>query len=112
MTTIANTEGARFWSEIAPTWLELEAQLTEMSILPGALAMERLDARPGDRVLDIGAGAAARPSTAPPRSLPTDERWVLISRLNYRPARTTTARSVSSTTWTSWPPTPRSAGDS
>jgi SAM-dependent methyltransferase len=52
----ANAEQAEFWSQLAPMWLELEDQLEEVSGIPGRLAMDRLDLRPGQRVADLGCG--------------------------------------------------------
>jgi SAM-dependent methyltransferase len=52
----ANIEQAEFWSELAPTWLELEDQLEEVGGPPGKLAMDRLGLLPGQRVVDLGCG--------------------------------------------------------
>jgi SAM-dependent methyltransferase len=52
-----NTEQAKFWSELAPTWLELEDQLEEVGGQPGELAMDRLGLLPGQKVADLGCGA-------------------------------------------------------
>jgi SAM-dependent methyltransferase len=55
--TAGNEEQAIFWSELGPTWLDLEDRLEEVSGLPGRLAMDRLDPRPGQRIVDLGCGA-------------------------------------------------------
>jgi SAM-dependent methyltransferase len=52
----ANEEQAKFWSELAPTWLELQDDLEEVSELPGLMAMDRLQLGPGQRVVDLGCG--------------------------------------------------------
>jgi SAM-dependent methyltransferase len=52
----ANIEQAEFWSELAPTWLELEDQLEQVGGPPGKLAMDRLGLLPGQRVVDLGCG--------------------------------------------------------
>jgi SAM-dependent methyltransferase len=54
--SIVNTEQAEFWSDLAPTWLELGDRLEEFGGLPGRLAMDRLSPAPGETVLDIGCG--------------------------------------------------------
>jgi SAM-dependent methyltransferase len=53
----ANAEQAEFWSERAPTWVELEDRLEEVSGPPGLLAMDRLGLRRGQRLVDLGCGA-------------------------------------------------------
>jgi cyclopropane fatty-acyl-phospholipid synthase-like methyltransferase len=53
----ANTEQAEFWSNLAPTWIELEDQLEEVSGPPGELAMDRLGLLPGQQVIDLGCGS-------------------------------------------------------
>jgi SAM-dependent methyltransferase len=53
----ANIEQAEFWSQLAPTWLELEDQVEKVGGLPGQLAMDRLNLLPGQRVIDLGCGA-------------------------------------------------------
>ena len=52
----ANIEQAEFWSQFAPTWLELEDQLEEVGGPPGELAMDRLELLPGHKVVDLGCG--------------------------------------------------------
>jgi SAM-dependent methyltransferase len=52
-----NIEQAEFWSQLAPTWLELEDQLEAVGRLPGELAMDRLDLLPGQIVVDLGCGS-------------------------------------------------------
>jgi SAM-dependent methyltransferase len=53
----ANTEQAEFWSKLAPTWIELEDQLEEVSGPPGELAMDRLGLLPGQQAIDLGCGS-------------------------------------------------------
>jgi SAM-dependent methyltransferase len=56
---IANTQQQAFWSDMAPTWVALEAHLEQVSGTPGRLAMDRLDPRPGQHLLDLGCGAGS-----------------------------------------------------
>jgi len=53
----ANVEQAEFWSQLAPTWLEVEDQLEQVGGPPGELAMARLELLPGQRVVDLGCGS-------------------------------------------------------
>jgi SAM-dependent methyltransferase len=53
---IANREQAELWATIAPTWVEIEDDLDEMSGDLGRMAMDRLDLRSGQQVLDVGCG--------------------------------------------------------
>jgi SAM-dependent methyltransferase len=55
--SFANPEQAEFWSQLAPTWLELEDQLEEVGGPPGQMAMDRLGLLPGQRVVDLGCGS-------------------------------------------------------
>jgi len=54
-----NTEAAEFWSAMAPTWVSMDQRLDEVAGPPGLLAMDRLDVRPGHRVVDLGCGTGA-----------------------------------------------------
>ena len=54
---VVNTEQSEFWAELAPTWVELEPSLEQVSGLPGQMALDRLDPRPGQHLLDLGCGA-------------------------------------------------------
>ena len=53
---MGNEEQARYWSEVAPGWVEAEQRTELIGGAPGRLAMDRLDLRPGLRLLDIGCG--------------------------------------------------------
>jgi ubiquinone/menaquinone biosynthesis C-methylase UbiE len=53
---LVNTEQEAFWSEFAPIWVELEAELEQIAGPPGRLAMDRLHLAPGQRVIDLGCG--------------------------------------------------------
>jgi SAM-dependent methyltransferase len=51
-----NTEQAEFWASMAPTWVEMDDQLERTAGTPGRMAMDCLDLRPGQRVVDLGCG--------------------------------------------------------
>ena len=52
-----NEQQASFWSDAAPGWTEAEEHVELVGGSPGRLAMDRLDLRPGLRLLDIGCGS-------------------------------------------------------
>ena len=54
--TSANNEQAEFWAGLAPTWVEIEDQLEQVSGLPGEIAMVRLGVQSGQQVVDLGCG--------------------------------------------------------
>ena len=54
--TFVNNDQADFWSQLAPTWVELEDRLESVSGLPGLIAMDRLNLTGGQRVIDLGCG--------------------------------------------------------
>ncbi len=53
---LVNTEQAEEWALMAPTWVEMEGRLERTSGAVGRMAMDRLDLRSGDRVVDLGCG--------------------------------------------------------
>lgn len=54
---VVNTEQAEFWSELAPTWVELDQRLERVGGPPAQRALAKLELRPGQRVIDIGCGS-------------------------------------------------------
>lgn len=54
--TFVNTDQAVFWSSMARTWVEMDHRLEHTAGEPGRMAMDRLDPRPGERILDLGCG--------------------------------------------------------
>jgi SAM-dependent methyltransferase len=54
--TSPNDQQAEFWSTLAPTWIEIEDQLEQVSGRPGQMAMDRLDLQAGQTVVDLGCG--------------------------------------------------------
>ena len=52
----ANAEQAEFWSNLAPTWIEIEERVERTAQLPGRLAMDALDLVAGAAVVDLGCG--------------------------------------------------------
>ncbi len=54
--TFVNRDQAEFWSSMASTWAEMDPRLERTAGDPGRMAMDRLQARPGDRLLDLGCG--------------------------------------------------------
>jgi SAM-dependent methyltransferase len=54
--TFANTEQAEYWASRASSWISLESHHEEVIGPAGRLAMDRLDPRPGQHVVDLGCG--------------------------------------------------------
>ena len=54
--TFANTEQAEFWASRASSWMSLESHHEQVIGEAGRMAMDRLDLRPGQLVIDLGCG--------------------------------------------------------
>ena len=54
--TFANTEQAEYWESRAPSWMSLESHHEQVIGPAGRMAMDRLDPRPGQVVVDLGCG--------------------------------------------------------
>lgn len=54
--TFANAEQAEFWATRASSWMSLESHHEEVIGEAGRMAMDRLDLRPGQLVIDLGCG--------------------------------------------------------
>ena len=52
-----NEQQAQYWAERAASWLEFEERIELVAAAPGRAAMDRLELRPGQTVLDLGCGA-------------------------------------------------------
>lgn len=70
---MGNEEQARYWSEVAPGWVEAEKRTELVGGAPGRLAMDRLDLRPGLRLLDIGCGTGGTTVELVRRTFPGGE---------------------------------------
>jgi SAM-dependent methyltransferase len=54
--TFANTEQAEFWAARASSWMSLESHHARLIGPAGRMAMDRLDPRPGQHIVDLGCG--------------------------------------------------------
>ncbi|HET6875067.1 MAG TPA: class I SAM-dependent methyltransferase [Acidimicrobiales bacterium] len=54
--TFVNAEQAEFWAGRAPSWMALEASHERIIGPAGSMAMDRLDPRPGQHLIDLGCG--------------------------------------------------------
>lgn len=57
--TTGNEEQARYWSNVAPAWLEAEAVFEMIGGPVGELALDRLQLQPSQQVLDVGCGTGS-----------------------------------------------------
>lgn len=54
--TFANTEQAEFWASRASSWISLESQHDQVIGEAGLTAMDRLEPKPGQQIVDLGCG--------------------------------------------------------
>ena len=54
--TFANTEQAEYWQDRATSWKSLESHHEQVIGPAGRMAMDRLDPRPGQVIVDLGCG--------------------------------------------------------
>jgi SAM-dependent methyltransferase len=56
MPNIDNEEQAEFWEGMAATWIDIEERIENTAAEPGRAAMQALDPKAGQRILDLGCG--------------------------------------------------------